>query len=151
MTSTLTWEASGEVTIVDGRPVFPKVASVPGLYRLGIKNGWWYIGEAGDLQRRLSDYSWPGQGVEAEHRIFHALISGGGATLDIFTQGELASKSNRCVIEHREVKAARIEGLNLLNGIGKGNGFALQMSIKYHESEIEKLRLKLNALKLEEE
>ena len=51
MTSTVAWEACGEVNIVDGRPVFPEVVSAPGLYRLRLNNGWWYLGESADLQR----------------------------------------------------------------------------------------------------
>ena len=46
---------------------------------------------------------------------------------------------------------ARAEGKNLLNGIGRGHVFAVEMSIKYHEIELAKLRAKLNALKLEKE
>lgn len=151
MTNSLIWEACGEVNIVDGRPVSPKVVSAPGLYRLKFRNGWWYIGESANIQRRLSDYSWPGQGIEPDHRIYHALIDAGGATLEIFTQGDLSTKSNRCVIEFREIATARAEGKNLLNGGSKSNSFLLEMSIKYHESEIERLRHKLNALSPEKE
>jgi hypothetical protein len=150
MTSSLVWEACADINIVDGRPVSPAIVAAPGLYRLRFRNGWWYIGESADIQRRVSDYSWPAQGIESDHRIYRALIEAGGASLDVFTHGDLSTKSKRCVIEFREIAAARAEGKTLLNG-GESSAFLLEMSIKYHESEIERLRHKLNALSLEKE
>lgn len=150
MTSNLAWEFCGEVNIVDGRPAFPSILRAPGLYRFHLRNGWWYFGETKDLGRRLPEYGWPGQGVESEHRIYHALIEGGGATLELYTQGDLSTKSNRCVIESREINKARAEGKSLLNGVGRGAAFALKMSIKYHEIELARLRSQLKALSAQE-
>jgi hypothetical protein len=146
MTCNLDWELAGDVKISEGRPVLPDIPAIPGLYRLQIRNGWWYFGESQNLRRRLSDYVQPGEGVESEHRLYYALIEGGGATLELLTSGDLSTKSSRCAIEFSEIKRARSEGEKLLNGIGRGASFPVKMSIKYHEAALEKLRSQLAKL-----
>jgi hypothetical protein len=149
--STIAWEAQGRMTLCEkGRPRFPVVASVPGLYRLTLDNGWCYIGEARDLQHRLSEYRHPTTGVLMEHRIHEALKDAGGALVEIFTSGNLIEKTTRCSMEVDAIQAARGEGKRVLNGgWGFVQTYCLLLDIKYHESQIEKLRKKLEAISAE--
>jgi len=50
------------------------------------------------------------------------------------------------MLEAEEIRAARLEGKRLLNGGGEDQKDCLLLDIKFHESEIERLRQKLNAL-----
>jgi hypothetical protein len=149
--STIIWEAKGRMTLCEkGRPEFPAIQPIPGLYRLTLDNGWCYIGEARDLQHRLSEYRHPTTGVIMEHRIHEALKDAGGAFVETFTSGNLAEKTTRCSLEVDAIQAARGEGTKVLNG-GRGfiHAYSLLLDIKYHEVQIEKLRKKLEAVSVE--
>jgi hypothetical protein len=150
--TTATWISCGKMTLCEkGRPKFPEVGTVPGLYRLTLDDGWHYIGETADLAHRLGEYRNPTTGVISEHRINQALKNAGGAMVEIFTGEHLSAKDTRCLIETSEILRARIEGKKVLNGGHGGQAYCLLLDIAYHEKQIEKLRKKLDALPQEEE
>jgi len=151
--SSLTWEPCGEMTLCEaGRPKFPEVKAVPGLYRLILKDGRYYIGESQNLLKRLSEYRrLPKAGIVQEHRLHHALKIAGSAMVEIMTGDSLNEKTTRTKIEAEQIRVARSEGKKLLNGGGEDQDDCLRLDIMFHESEIEKLRHKLNALSLEKE
>jgi hypothetical protein len=138
------WEYCGEIRVgVDGKLELPAVRAVPGVYRLVMKDGWHYIGEARDLSHRLWEYGHPTTGVIAEHRISQALKNAGGAIVEIMTSGNMAEKATRCSIEAEAIKSARRAGAKVLNGGDSTSEYSLSLDISYHEIEIEKLRQKL--------
>src|SRR5688572_29344707 len=54
MSAPVTWSRVGAVTICPRHwPRFPDVPPLPGLYRIRLPDGRAYIGEGGDLRRRL--------------------------------------------------------------------------------------------------
>jgi predicted GIY-YIG superfamily endonuclease len=147
------WTPCGTVTLCEeGRPKFPKVPTVAGIYRLILNNGWCYIGESQDLSKRLSEYRrLPKAGIVQEHRLHHALKESGGAAVEVMTGEYLNEKTTRTVVEADLIRAARLEGKKLLNGGGEDQRYCLLLDIKFHQSEIEKLNHKLNALSPEKE
>jgi hypothetical protein len=66
--------------------------------------------------------------------------------VEIMTGESLNLKTMRTMVEAKEISAARLEGKKLLNGGGEDQEDCLLLDIKFHESEIERLRQKLNAL-----
>jgi hypothetical protein len=135
----------------EGHPKFPEVESVPGLYRLTLDDGWFYIGETKDLNHRFWEYSHPTTGVIVEHRINQALKNAGGAIVEILIGDQFFDKPTRCMIETDEIRRARSEGKKVLNGGGTDKAYCLTLDINYHEDQIAKLRHKLNALPTGEE
>jgi hypothetical protein len=145
------WTPCGIVTLCEeGRPKFPKVDAVPGLYMLVLNNGWCYIGQSKDIEHRVGEYRQnPTAKNIQEHRIHHAIRNAGGGNLYIFTGEHLKDPATRNMIETNEVSTARKEGKKLLNmegNAGKQNLYCLQLDIKYHEHEIEKLTNQSKAL-----
>jgi hypothetical protein len=131
----------------EDRPKFPEVKAVPGLYRLLLKDGRYYIGESQNLSKRLSEYRrLPKAGIVQEHRLHHALKKAGSAMVEIMTGESLNEKTTRTKVEAEQIRAARLEGKKLLNGGGEDQKDLLLLDIKFHESEIERIRQKLNAL-----
>ena len=131
----------------EGRPKFPEVKAVPGLYRLILKDGRYYIGESQNLSKRLSEYRrLPKAGIVQEHRLHYVLRKAGSAMVEIMIGESLSQKTTRTMLEAEESRAARLEGKRLLNGGGEDQKDCLLLDIKFHESEIERLRQKLNAL-----
>jgi FixJ family two-component response regulator len=66
--------------------------------------------------------------------------------VEIMIGESLSQKTTRTMLEAEEIRAARLEGKRLLNGGGEDQKDCLLLDIKFHESEIERLRQKLNAL-----
>lgn len=151
--NTKSWTPCGEMTLCDeGRPKFPEIKAVPGLYRLILKDGRCYIGESQNLSNRLSEYRrLPKAGVVQEHRLHHLLREAGTAKVEIMTGEYLHQKTTRTMIEVEQIRAARLEGKKLLNGGGEDQEDCLRLDIKFHESEIERLRHKLKAVSPEKE
>jgi hypothetical protein len=147
------WTPCGRVTLCEeGRPKFPEVNSDPGIYRLILDNGWYYIGESQNLAKRLSEYRRrPAAGIVQEHRLHHALKEAGGAIVETMTGSSLNDKTTRTMIEADLIRAARLEGKRLLNGGGEDQEYCIRLDIKFHETEIAKLRNKLRAMSQEKE
>lgn len=81
------WLPWGAVTICPtGWPDFTTaVPKVPRLYRFTLSDSRQYIGEAGNLWRRLREYRRPTKGNVGEHVIHEALKASRGATLELLT------------------------------------------------------------------
>lgn len=143
----MNWKYCGEIRLgTGGKLEFPTVIAVPGVYRLILNDGWYYIGEAGNVSHRLWEYGHPTTGVIAEHRIHQALKNAGGAIVEMLTDGNMKDKSTRCAIETDAIRSARLEGAKVLNGGRTDSEYAISLDIAYHEREIEKLRRKLCAI-----
>jgi predicted GIY-YIG superfamily endonuclease len=139
------WRPAGAITVLDNKITLPTAPDEPGLYRLHFGQDIYYIGESQNVNRRLSDYHTPGQGIESDHRIHNALIRYGKADVEVMTGDEFANKSTRCKREREEIQQARESGKKLLNG-GKDSEENLRAKIKYYETEIETLQAKLKNL-----
>ena len=139
LTIEMGWQEADRITLADDgvRLVMPSnVPDKPGLYKLAFSNDTFYFGEAGDLQRRVGDYIvyYEGSGIESEFRINSALRADKGARVFYYIGEDVASRSQRCVVEHRLIKDA---GKRALNG-GK-----LEDRIIFHAKEIVRLTVKL--------
>jgi hypothetical protein len=127
------WIDAGEIVICPrGWPQFPKVAKLPGLYRITLSDGRIYIGEAGDLKRRLHEYRRPTDGTEGEHVIHHALVEAKGGRLEISTDPRWAVRSVRRQFERDAIQLASTSGHRLLNETGKDQAKRLAGRIAYH-------------------
>jgi hypothetical protein len=104
------------------------VPAQPGLYRLIFAiwgNSYAYIGEARDIQRRISEYvHTPTQGNKMEQLIFDLLTEAGEAQLSICCDG-LKSQNNRSNRETNAIAEARRKGLACLNR-GKDDDVRMQ-------------------------
>ena len=135
-----TWEIVGTITIDNDRLVMPPLPSIPGLYRLTFDDGSLYIGEANDINRPVGDYMtyYPSVGIESEFRINKKLFSSKqGTEISVLTGDEFSGHSQRCIREHQEIKTARAEGKNVLNG-GR-----IEERIAFHKFEIARLEARL--------
>lgn len=142
------WQLHGTIALCEsGWPQFPKMPKVPGLYRITLKDGRCYIGETADLRRRLQEYRRPTRGLEQEDRIYAALISSGTATIEIFTEGDLSTKTARSRLEKAEIKAAMASNIILLNNDGRTASQRLELRIAYLERELAAARTAHAALK----
>jgi hypothetical protein len=148
---TIPWIACGKISFCEKEwPKFPEVEAIPGLYRLILDDGWFYIGQARNLRHRLYEYRRPTPGVVVEHSVHRALKNAGGAIVELFTSADLADGKMRCDLEKREIENARLQGLNLLNGGPGVEAYRLRLDITYHEIELERLRSQLSAISGEE-
>lgn len=133
------WRKYGDgiVTVAQGAPLFPKEPKdpnkpkVPGIYRLTLNNGYTYIGKAGDLPLRFGNYRKPTQGTEQEHIVHYALLEARGATVDVFTDGDLSCGSARSMLEKAAIQAAPGRLLNKRKGYPI-DPYYLTLKIKYH-------------------
>lgn len=123
----LAWRLFGTITLCDkGLPQFSeKLPKEPGLYWIKLKDGRCYIGEAGDLNRRLQEYRHPTPGIEQEYRIHTALIAATEAELWVYMEGNMSDKSVRCRLERAEIETALKEGAKLLNHEGPSDAARL--------------------------
>lgn len=133
------WQHAGKITLDDEgkRLTMPSdIPPEPGLYKLVFNDNTLYFGEAGDLQRRIGDYIvyYEGTGIESEFRINRALHECGGAQVFFYTGGDVRSRSERCQVEHRLIKAAGKRALN---------GGTIEDRIAFHATEIVRLSKKL--------
>lgn len=149
--STFAWQQVGRMTLCGrGKPLFPDLPDLPGLYRLTLDDAWCYIGESSNLRHRLSEYRTPTTGVIQEHSLHLALKLARGADIEIFSEGDLSSKTALCALEEVAIEAARSEGRKVLNGGNAGTAYRLSLDIQFHEKQIAKLRSKLDALNAKE-
>ena len=138
-----TWESKGRIEVDNGRIILPELPDEAGLYRLMFDEHTVYIGEAGDIQRRVGDYVryYPSVGIESEFRIHNALMKSGGADVAVLTGSEFASRSQRCVREHLEIKEARKSEANMR----VLNGGTIAERIAFLKSEIQRLEKQLDS------
>jgi hypothetical protein len=113
---------------------FPQTTAHPGLYRFdftGADGNRLYIGETDTLNRRLQHYRTPGPTQTTNIRLnalMHEIIkSGGSVGVSIMTEGAtvamnggekppcLGIKSDRVLLEHAAIYAARESGISLVN------------------------------------
>lgn len=138
------WIGIGRLALEDGSLVLPEVPAVPGLYRLLFDSGDVYIGEAGDLRRRLGDYLvyYPSVGIESEFRLNKRLREEHGAEVEILIGAGFAARPVRCKREYEEIKAAKERSKQ--TGCRLLNGGTIKDRIAFHRAEIERLEAKLN-------
>jgi hypothetical protein len=128
----------GVVRIHQGAPVFPKEPKnrkkpgVPGIYRLTLDNGYTYIGKAGDLPQRFSNYRKPTQGTEQEYIVHYALLEACGATVDVFTDGDLSCGSVLSMLERAAIQAAMGPLLNKKRD-RPVDPYYLKLKMRYHK------------------
>jgi hypothetical protein len=113
-------------------PRIAKHPKVPGIYRLSFNNnGYIYIGKAGDLPSRFSNYRRPTQGTEQEYIVHYALLESNGATIEVFTDGDLSCGSVRSVLEKTAIQTATGRLLNKKKGL-RLDPYYLRLKIRYH-------------------
>jgi hypothetical protein len=134
------WRPFGDgiVRVVQDSILFPKeprnpgCAKLPGIYRLRFNKGdYFYIGKAGDLPSRFSNYRRPTQGTEQEYVVHYALLESGGATVEVVTDGDLSCGSARALLEKTAIQAASGKLLNKKKGCSI-DPYYLELKIKYH-------------------
>jgi hypothetical protein len=136
MTISFEWSELGRVELdAQGKLVFPRVPTRPGLYRFefdGEKVRREYIGETDTLNRRFQHYRTPGPTQRTNIRLnalIHEALSSrltvgvsivlDGATIKMGGEQRLAgmqNKSDRVLLEHAAIYAAREAGISILNG-----------------------------------
>ena len=134
------WQDAGVIKLENGiLTLSSEIPDAPGVYRLHFRDDRYYVGEAGDIKRRLGDYLFyhPSVGIESEQRVHKALTDAGGAEVSVLLGEAFLTRSGRCVREHLEIKLLKSAKKTLLNG-GK-----LEERIAFHESEARRLREKL--------
>ena len=131
------WQRAGQVALVDGMLVFPKVPNAPGVYRFTLTDSAGtrvYVGESQRLPGRFQHYRTPGGPGEQRTTKFRlnrlmldALMIGGQVTVEVATQAEavasdgtpvaldLNQKAVRQRAEHAVEAAERASGSTLLN------------------------------------
>ncbi len=110
----------------------PKRPKLPGIYRLTLKNGYTYIGKAGDLSQRFGNYRKPTQGTEQEYIVHYALMEAGEATVDVVTDDALSCGSARSMLEKAAIQAATGSLLNKRKGY-QIDPYLLKLKIRYHK------------------
>ena len=135
MTIIFEWIALGRVTLdLQGKLAFPRAPSRPGLYRFEFdrpKGRQEYIGETDTLDRRFQHYRTTGPSQSTNIRI-NALMrevinSKGAVGVSIVVDGaritmgartkrpRLQNKSDRVLLEHAAIYAAREAGISIVN------------------------------------
>ena len=127
------WRYAGPIAVENGMISLPPLPDEPGLYRITLDDNAVYIGEAGDIKRRVGDYVryYASVGIESEFRIHNAILKSTKAEIEVLTGGEFASRSQRCVREHQEIK--KVIGKKILNG------GSLEERIAFLKKEIQRL------------
>lgn len=131
------WQPAGQVALVHGMLVFPRVPDTPGVYRFTLTDSAGtrvYVGESQRLPGRFQHYRTPGGPGEQRTTKFRlnrlmldALTAGGQVTVEVATQAEdvasdgtpvaldLNQKAARQRAEHAVEAAERAAGSTLLN------------------------------------
>jgi hypothetical protein len=129
------------------------VQTEPGLYKLTFRvwdMTYTYIGQAGNLQRRISDYLSPTQGNKMEHFLHDLIEEAGEAELSICCVG-LEPEKVRCHFENTAIAEARKQGLECLNR-GRPDDvrmrrFRLESEARMLNKDLEHVRAELAKLK----
>jgi hypothetical protein len=130
------WRLAGQVTLAEGKLVFPRVPDVAGVYRLtffdsaGARTGV-YLGEADLLLRRFQHYRTPGASQQTNLRLnqvtVNTLALRGRVTVEISTGADVVAdngvtgplnlswKAARVLVEHAAEVAERTAGGPVLN------------------------------------
>jgi hypothetical protein len=129
------WREIGHVELDPrGKLRFPRAPSRPGLYRFdvaGVSGKRVYIGETDTLDRRFQHYRTPGPSQSTNIRLNalmrEVITAGGAVSVSIMTDGAVVAmngvetpprldlKSDRVLLEHAALYAARGAGLALVN------------------------------------
>ena len=129
------WRELGLISAEDdGRLRFPKVPTVPGLYRFDFEvtqRRYVYVGETVELARRLQHYRTPGPSQRTNQRlnklISQSIKDGGRVVVAIITDdptlkingqqraADLGLKPERALLENAAIISCQEEGLEILN------------------------------------
>ena len=140
----LNWKACGRITLDQDRwPRFGPVPSVPGLYRITLDDGFVYIGQTTNLDRRVREYRRPTDGTIGEEVIHLAVQRAGGGRLEICADALLTNAARRRHCERTAIAEAAKLGLRLLNRTGGPNPDRIALEIAYHERRLACLRTAL--------
>ena len=149
MAGVLVWQPCGLITLCPKNwPKFPPMPESPGLYRITLNDGRFYIGEARHLKKRLYNYRRPTPGIEQEYRVYAALVAAQGGKIEIYTDGNLSTRVARMKLEKAEIDRAIAAKLPLLNNDGDADPVRLKAQIKYLEGELDKARNKLSDMEV---
>ena len=131
------WQWAGQVALVNGMLVFPKVPDAAGVYRFTLDAAtgiWVYVGQSERLRGRFQHYRTPGGPGERRTTKFRlnklmlaTLSAGGRVTVDVATQAadvdgdgtsvvlDLNQKTVRSRVERAIQATERASGSTLLN------------------------------------
>lgn len=129
------WRRVGDVQLSDdGKLVFPRTTSDPGLYRFDLESSEGpatYIGETDQIARRLQHYRTPGPSqktnirlnelmrsmLSEDHRITAAVVTG-DITISLGSEDcrvDLNRKLDRVLLEHAAIFQAYMAGVTIVN------------------------------------
>jgi hypothetical protein len=147
MTTCVVWEVKGAISVnPDGALSLPDLPRCPGLYRITLADGRFYIGETSDIRRRLNEYRSPTQGTESEHVLNQEIKCAGGGEVAIFQHPEHVDRRKRRALERQEIDAAIQRNEPILNRRWKESRSWLQAKLRYHEGQAQKVRTELETL-----
>lgn len=130
------WQPCGLVTLAEGKLLFPRAPSTPGVYRLTFQDdrgqdAGVYVGEADLLRRRFQQYRTPGPSQQTNLRLnpfmVNTLATGGRIAVEVavaarFTSADgseipldLTWKAARVLVERASEVTERITGAVVLN------------------------------------
>lgn len=125
------WARVGPILAEGGRPQFPSVRSVPGVYRFslvvaGTDDATIYVGETDNLRQRMNGYRNPGPtqstNVRIHHRILETISQGGSAEMAISTRAvldgtelDLGLRSARRLVENALLVDLNVHGATVEN------------------------------------
>ena len=143
--------ARRDLGAIRAKAALDNVPEQPGLYKLAF-NLWdttyVYIGEAGDLRRRIREYSHnPTKGNAGEYLLHELLIEAGEAGLSVCCLG-LKPEKDRNNFERAKIVEARQQGLQCLNRGGPPldllmRRFCLESEERMLVKDLERVRSKL--------
>jgi hypothetical protein len=111
------WQQRGQVTLADGKLVFPRVPRPAGIYRLMLQDAAGfpagvYVGEADLLARRFQHYRTPGVSQQTNLRLTSimaaALAAGGRIAVEIAASAQLIAADGSAAPLDLRWKAARV-------------------------------------------
>ena len=129
------WQQAGQVALVDGMLVFPRVPNGPGVYRFTLSDSAGtrvYVGESQRLPGRFQHYRTPGgpgeQGTtkfRLNRLMLRALTDGGRVTVAVATQAEAVAGDGTRVPLDLSQKAARQRAEQAIEAAERASGSTL--------------------------
>jgi hypothetical protein len=129
------WQPAGQVALVDGMLVFPRVPNTPGVYRFTLTDSAGtrvYVGESQRLPGRFQHYRTPGGSGEQRTTKFRlnrlmldALTVGGRVTVEVATRAEAVASDGTPVALDLSQKAARQRAEQAVEAAERASGSTL--------------------------
>ncbi|HEV2255438.1 MAG TPA: hypothetical protein VGS06_19855 [Streptosporangiaceae bacterium] len=129
------WQPAGQIGLVDGMLVFPRVPDAPGVYRFTLNDAAGarvYLGESERLPGRLQHYRTPGGPGERRTTKFRlnqlmrqALTARGHVTVEVAIQAEAAASDGTPVALDPNQKAARRRAERAAEAAARAAGYTL--------------------------